>query len=86
MRQRLMLAILKALSWLPLPLNHPVGALIGWAMWKLPTRMKRFARINIERCLPELSERDRQRLLRRPRRPQLQFLLSGPMMARAPRR
>lgn len=64
MRERLMLAILRALSWLPLPLNHAVGALIGWVLWLLPTRMKRFARVNLERCLPELSEIERERLLR----------------------
>lgn len=65
MRQRLMLAILAALAWLPLPLNHPVGALIGWVMWLLPARMKRFAGINIQRCLPELSAAEQARLLRR---------------------
>ena len=65
MRARILIALLRLLAALPLPLNHAVGALIGWGMLLFPTRMVRVARINLARCLPELSDAQRRRLLRR---------------------
>ena len=65
MRERVLLAVFRLLSWLPLPLNHAVGALIGRLLLLLPTRMARVAALNIQRCLPELSDAERAALLRR---------------------
>jgi len=56
--------LLRMLSLLPLWLCHFLGAAIGWLVAVLPTDSRRIARINIDRCLPDLSRAHRARLVR----------------------
>jgi KDO2-lipid IV(A) lauroyltransferase len=51
-------------SCLPLPVNHALGAIIGWGCLLIPNRLLRDTRTNIGLCLPEWSERGRRRLVR----------------------
>lgn len=65
MRTRLIRGLLRALAWLPLPLNHGLASILGWALAHTPNELRRISRINLRLCLPELSARERRRLLRR---------------------
>ncbi|UAW98422.1 lysophospholipid acyltransferase [Halopseudomonas nanhaiensis] len=56
---------LKLFSLLPFPLAQRLGAGVGWLMWALPNRSREVVRINLEHCMPELSETDRSDLIRR---------------------
>ncbi len=56
--------IWRALGWLPLPINHAVGAALGALLWVVPNRQRRRAAENIALCWPELSRSQRAQLLR----------------------
>lgn len=56
---------LTAVGWLPLPLLHGLGWLLGGLLWLLPTQQKRITLRHLERCLPELGDDTRRRLARR---------------------
>jgi Kdo2-lipid IVA lauroyltransferase/acyltransferase len=56
---------LRATAHLPLPLLHGIATLIGRLLWWLPSDQRRFAAINLARCLPEFDADARRRLLRR---------------------
>lgn len=62
-RSLLIHGLLKLLSWLPLRAAHALGAVFGWCAWLLPTRRRRIASTNLARCLPELENAARKRLL-----------------------
>ncbi|MFP4079984.1 MAG: lysophospholipid acyltransferase family protein [Ectothiorhodospira sp.] len=53
------------LAGLPLPVNHALGAFLGWWAWVLPTRLRRVSLANLERCYPQASPRWRRRVARR---------------------
>jgi KDO2-lipid IV(A) lauroyltransferase len=57
--------LLSALSWLPLPLLHGIGAAIGWLFYLFPNRHRRIAERNISLCFPELDQQQQRGLLRR---------------------
>lgn len=59
------LGLLRALSWLPLPVVAPFGGALGLLLYALHRPRRRVAQINIARCFPELSEPARSRLVRR---------------------
>jgi KDO2-lipid IV(A) lauroyltransferase len=65
MRRLIIRALLRLLSLLPMALAHALGVLIGWLFYRFPNRERRNARINLALCLPELSDAERERLLRR---------------------
>lgn len=46
--------LLKTLALLPWGGVQAVGSLVGWLMWKLPTRSRDVTRINLSHCFPEL--------------------------------
>jgi len=50
---------------LPYPAQRALGATLGMVLWPLPFPQKRVARINLELCFPDLSPKERSRLLRR---------------------
>lgn len=50
---------------LPLAVLHFLAVLVGWGFYLVPNRQRRVARINLRICLPELSARERNVLLRR---------------------
>jgi KDO2-lipid IV(A) lauroyltransferase len=59
---RLGVAVLKALSRLPLPVLRPLGRGLGTLVWWLATSRRRITLINLGLCLPELDESARRRL------------------------
>jgi Kdo2-lipid IVA lauroyltransferase/acyltransferase len=62
---RLYIFILWLLHFLPLPLLAPIGAGVGMLAYAMLRKRRRIARTNLSLCLPELSARARERLLRR---------------------
>ncbi len=53
---------LKLTSWLPLPLLHAIGNLLGRLFYWLPNDLRRVTRINTALCLPELTAAERKKL------------------------
>jgi KDO2-lipid IV(A) lauroyltransferase len=51
-------------SFLPLPVNHALGVIVGWGCLLIPNRLLRDTRINIGLCLPEWSATARRHLVR----------------------
>jgi KDO2-lipid IV(A) lauroyltransferase len=62
---RLIIFTLWLLHFLPLRLLAPVGQGVGMFAYALVPERRRVARTNLELCFPELSQRQRERLLRR---------------------
>jgi len=56
--------LLTVTSWLPLGINHALGALLGRLLALIPNDARRVTRINLARCLPELSDEQRRQLER----------------------
>jgi KDO2-lipid IV(A) lauroyltransferase len=50
---------------LPYPLLRLLARLLGWLLWWVTPARRHIAATNIKLCFPELSEREKQRLLRR---------------------
>lgn len=55
---------LRLLSLLPLRLNHSLGVLLGYLVYRLSSDFRRIAQINIGLCFPEQMEEQRQGLLK----------------------
>ena len=51
-------------AWLPLPINHAVGALLGWLIYLIPNRLRYSTLKNIDLCFPYLPQKDKNRLIR----------------------
>ena len=64
MKALLINTLLHLLAALPLRLAQGVGSTLGWLLGQLQGDMGRITRINLERCLPELPARERDRLAR----------------------
>lgn len=65
MRLGLIRAGLRLFAWLPLPLNHALGAALGWVLALVPNGLRRITRDNLRRCFPAMAPRQRRRLARR---------------------
>ena len=65
MRALLIRAGLWLFAWLPLPLNHALGAGLGWLLAVIPNDLRRTTQDNLRRCFPELDRGQRRRLVRR---------------------
>jgi KDO2-lipid IV(A) lauroyltransferase len=63
MRHKVILLLVKAASRLPLWLAQWFGVLLGRLSCMIPNRECENARINLEICFPELSDKERERLL-----------------------
>ena len=50
---------------LPQPLLLLLGGALGWVLWPLLGKRRRYARVNIGLCFPELTAGGRRRMLRR---------------------
>lgn len=59
------LIVLRLLSCLPYPLLLALGKAIGWGLWHASPGRQEIARVNLKLCFPELSETQREHLLRR---------------------
>jgi KDO2-lipid IV(A) lauroyltransferase len=55
-RERFAIAILRAISRLPLSVTHHLGTFVGWLMLKIPNKQRRNALINIRLCFPSLDD------------------------------
>ena len=60
--QYLMRLILAIFSRLPLGLLRKIGAAVGWLNFALNTQVAKITRVNLELCLPDLSEPERLKL------------------------
>jgi KDO2-lipid IV(A) lauroyltransferase len=56
--------LLRVCYWLPLRGAHGLGVLIGTMAWLLPTDSRRISRRNLSLCFPELSQPEREQLVR----------------------
>lgn len=65
LKVRLALILIRLLGLLPLPLNHLLGGTIGLLLSCIPSKTRRDTRVNLALCFPELSDRERRRMLRR---------------------
>lgn len=65
MKELLVTGLLRFFSLLPLPVNHALGALIGWTFWRLPTKLGKITRLNLEYCMPELNTQQRENIARK---------------------
>jgi KDO2-lipid IV(A) lauroyltransferase len=61
---RLTIFVLWSLHFLPLPLLASIGKGVGMLAYALVSERRRVARTNLKLCFPELSPRQRERLLR----------------------
>lgn len=61
-RVTLIRGLLRASSWLPLPVAHGLGAAIGQILAWLPTKTRHITRVNLAICFPELDRASRRRL------------------------
>lgn len=61
---RLLRTALTLLGWLPLPILHLLGWLLGSLLTALPNRFRRLTDWHLARCLPELNATARARLAR----------------------
>ncbi|MEZ5581636.1 MAG: lysophospholipid acyltransferase family protein [Candidatus Competibacteraceae bacterium] len=64
-RRDLVVRLLRLSACFPLPVVHAFGTFIGWLLSWIPNKSQRIATANIARCLPEWSQAERNRLLRR---------------------
>lgn len=60
----LVVGFLRLFALLPWRAVQGLGSAIGWLMWRLPNRSREVARINLDKCFPELTNAERERLLR----------------------
>ncbi len=65
MKTKFIIAILRILSWIPLPVLHGLAIIMGQCLYCLPNPLKRTAKINLSLCFPEMSLKERQILLRK---------------------
>lgn len=56
---------LRLFALLPWRAVQGLGGLIGWLMWRLPTRSRTVASINLSKCFPELDAAAHDRLLKK---------------------
>jgi KDO2-lipid IV(A) lauroyltransferase len=61
---RLLLSLMRAFAWLPLPALRAAGAGLGWLLHELALPRRRVARTNLEACFPGLSSHERADLVR----------------------
>jgi len=61
----LIIGLLKLLIKLPYKSQLTIGRVIGWFMYKIPSKMRHTSLVNLRLCYPELSEQEQMQLLRR---------------------
>jgi len=63
--QWMILALLRLLVILPLPVLHSIGRVLGRQFYRRNEKRRRIAQINIDLCFPELSDVERKQLVLR---------------------
>lgn len=64
MQEKIFRVIIRFLSLLPLPVLHGLGRMIGWLLYRIPNRECRNGRVNLQLCFPELTGKEREKLLK----------------------
>ncbi|QSP96059.1 lysophospholipid acyltransferase family protein [Marinobacter salinisoli] len=64
MKYRLVSGLLRIAGRLSLASAQKLGSRLGWLLWKMPTKARQVTDINLDICLPELSEAERHELSR----------------------
>ncbi|MCB1875289.1 MAG: lysophospholipid acyltransferase family protein [Chromatiales bacterium] len=57
--------LLQVLAWMPLPVNHGMGALLGGLLMLVPNRTREVAQRNLQLCFPDMDPNERRRLYRK---------------------
>ena len=65
MKVALIKIILYISAYLPLPVSHGLGFLVGWGLFLFPSHSRRISRINVALCFPALSADEQRKLVRR---------------------
>lgn len=63
-KSKIIIASLRILSWIPLPLIHGLGHIIGLFVYWIPNSLKKVAAINLQLCFPQMTAAERQKVLR----------------------
>lgn len=56
--------LIRGVANLPMSWAQSIGALVGWLLWLIPNRLRRTTQGNIDRCYPDLSADESQRMAR----------------------
>jgi len=64
MRAYFVKTFLYVCAFLPLPITHGLGFVIGWGLILIPNPLRTVSKINIALCWPDLSSQEQRRLLR----------------------
>jgi len=74
-----------ALAFLPVRLRAVLGDGVGWLLWRIDSRTGRIARKNLSLCYPQMTDGERDRLLREQFRIAAHILLGyGQLLVRSP--
>jgi len=65
MKVALIKIILYISAYLPLPVSHGLGFLVGWGLFLFPSHPRRITRINIDLCFPTPSTGEQRKLVRK---------------------
>ena len=58
----LLILVMRLLARMPLPWLRAVGHGLGWSLWHLARKRRRVVTVNLQKCMPELSEPEREAL------------------------
>ena len=58
----LLIFVMRLLARMPLPWLRAVGHGLGWSLWLLARKRRRVVTVNLQKCMPELSEPEREAL------------------------
>ena len=64
MGSRILLSLLRFSSKIPLPMARALGRLVGKLLYQIPNKQRHIHQVNIDICFPDLSDRQRDFLLR----------------------
>lgn len=73
------------LSWLPLSALHGLGGAVGTLLWVIKDKRRKFALMNLEMCLPELSAAQRERMARTSLQHEMKSVAETPFFWLAPK-
>ncbi|WP_211825877.1 lysophospholipid acyltransferase family protein [Kistimonas asteriae] len=60
----LAMGIARLIAWMPLSVAHALGTGFGYLNWRLNNRRTKISRTNIQLCYPQLSDNDRESLVK----------------------
>lgn len=64
MRALVIRILLHVMALFPLPMNHAIGAAIGWLLYAIPNDLRKTVFTNLELCFPDLDVKSRRKLAR----------------------